>query len=232
MARVTYGAIITELAGSIGGITFQKNSSGNIAKLRSDTSTNPTPRQSPYHNNIASLVAYWPTVSAAHKLLWDAWAIAHLHTPPWGADKTISGYQWFMSINMNKLTGGSALTPYPPAWTAWAPVQSFTLVADATDLNIHFSPSYNPAAYIKIYLSLPLRQSSLKLRRSTFYVWAGSITSGIDNINITTTFENLVNVTWADFYASANCSIICRILRGERITGLYSSFISAIVKIG
>ncbi|GAH48125.1 unnamed protein product [marine sediment metagenome] len=42
MARVTYGGGVTEFAGSIGGVTFQRNASGYIAKLRSNPTVNPT----------------------------------------------------------------------------------------------------------------------------------------------------------------------------------------------
>lgn len=231
MARVTYGESITEYAGSIGGVTFLRNASGPIAKLRSRPPVNPSPSQSTYQTNMAICVAFWPTLSQANKDLWDAFAVAHDHTTPWGDTKTLSGYQWFLVCNLTRLIIFSTLISSPPAWTTWPPPPAFTLVATSTYLRVEWSPPYSFTYNIAFYLTLPLRQSSLKLRRSLFYVGFDSSGGPFATFDLTTWFQTLVNVTWATFYASADCSIICRIKRGAYSTGLWSAFTSAIVKI-
>jgi hypothetical protein len=232
MARVTYGPEVTEYAGSIGGVTFQKNRSGNIARLRPNPTVNPTSLQAGYQTNMSKLVAYWPTLSQDDKDDWDTFAAAHDHTTPWGETKTLSGYQWFLSCNLNRLLSFATPISSPPAWTAWSPPQAFTLTAAAGYLYLNWSPEYNPNADVNFYLTLPLRQSSIKLRRSLFHVWRISLTSLYPFINLTVLFEDLANVSWSDFYVSANCSIICRINRGSGATGLFSAYTSAIIKIG
>lgn len=232
MARVTYGESITEYAGSIGGVTFQRNASGPIAKLRTNPIVNPSPDQSTYQTNLAKCVAYWPTLSQANKDLWDAFAVAHDHTTPWGETKTLSGYQWFLVCNLLRLVTLSTLISSPPGWVAYSPPDQFTLVATATYLRAEWSPTWTPSYIPKFFLTLPLRQSSIKLRRSLFYVGHGSFQVPLDNYDFTAKFNSLANVTWATFFASANCSIILRILDGDPGDGLYSSFTSAIVKIG
>lgn len=232
MARVTYGESITEYAGSIGGVTFLRNASGPIAKLRSNPPVNPSPDQSTYQGNMAKLVAYWPTLSQPNKDLWDAYAVAHDHTTPWGETKTLSGFQWFLSVNLSRLLRNYSVLPSPPAWTAYSPPQSFTLVATSTYLRCEWSPPYTFPLNLFFYLTLPLRQSSIKLRRSIFYVGVLWDQSDLSNYDITSFFEALSNVTWSTFFSSANCSIICRLKYGLDTTGLISSFTSAIVKIG
>ncbi|GAH25550.1 unnamed protein product, partial [marine sediment metagenome] len=54
----------------------------------------------------------------------------------------------------------------------------------------------------------------------------------ISNLDLTSLIDTLFNVTWADFYASANCSIIIRLIHGIQTYGYCSPFTSAIVKIG
>lgn len=231
MARVTYGSGVTELAGSIGGVTYQKNASGNIAKLRANPTVNPSALQAGYQNNMATLVSYWPTLSQANKDLWDAHAVAHDHTTPWGETKTLSGYQWFLSVNLKRLQFVLAILDVPGTWAALSPPDSFTLVATATYLRCEWSPNYDPVYGLAFYLTLPLRQSSLKLRRSLFFVhWDADVIS-IANYDLTSYFEALANVTWGTFYASADCSIICRIMhiRGSRCYTF--GYTSAIVKI-
>lgn len=231
MARVTYGSGVTELAGSIGGVTYQKNTSGNIARLRPKPVVNPTALQAKYHTNMSFLVSYWPTLSQANKDQWDAFAIAHDHTTPWGEIKTLSGYQWFMSVNLIRRKFGLIPSSSPPAWQGLSPPDSFTLVATATYLRCEWSPAYDPVQALSFYLTLPLKQSSLKLRRSLFYIVYRTAGAALDYFDLTSYFQTLANITWPAFYASADCSIICRITHGNGSIGLYTSYTSAIVKI-
>jgi len=232
MARVTYGESITEYAGSIGGVTYLRNASGPIAKLRSKPLVNPSPDQSTHQGNMATLVTYWPTLSQANKDAWDAFAAAHDHVTPWGETKTLSGYQWFLSVNLNIISLSITMRDTPPTWDSTPPPASFDLVATSTYLRAEWDPLYDPVDSLLFYLSLPLRQSSLKLRRSIFFVYFMYTPDPLASFNLTSYFQALAGVTWANFFASSNCSIICRIKRGVSSWGLWSSYTSAIVKIG
>lgn len=232
MARVTYGGGVTEFAGSVGGVTFLRNASGPIAKLRSNPPVNPSPDQSTYQTNMAIVVAYWPTLSQANKDLWDAFAAAHDHTTPWGETKTLSGYQWFMSCNLHRAKINLSPISSPPSWTSYPVPQSFTLTATSTYIRCNWSPAYNGVNTLCFYITLPLRQSSLKLRRSLYFIRYISSGYPLTNYDLTPWVASLFGVTWSTFFASANCSIICRIQRGTFSKGLFSSFTSAIVKIG
>ena len=232
MAQVTYGPTITEYTGSIGGVTYQKNASGNIAKSRSNPTINPTSLQAKYHTRLAKLVAFWPTLDQFNKDLWDAHALAHDHLTVWGETKTLSGYQWFLSCNLYALE--VLLTPLlnPEAWVVYDAPQEFTLEASASFLELVWDPDYNANAHLLIYISLPLRQSSLKMRKSLFAMGSINVSSLLYGISLTTAFESLANVTWTTFKATANCSIIVRLARGDLSAGWMSKYTSAIIKIG
>jgi len=232
MARVTYGESITEYAGSIGGVTFLRNASGPIAKLRSRPPVNPSPAQSTYQTRLATLVAYWPKLSQANKDAWDAIAAAHKHTTPWGVAKTLSGYQWFIHCNMIRFHYYSAVLETPYSWTTMSPPDQFTLETSATYIRLAWSPAYDALYHLFLYGSLPLRQSSIKLRRSLFFLFFYVSPPALTTWDITTYIESLFNVTWATFYASSDCSIIIRLLHGAASSGYLSAFTSAIVKIG
>ena len=232
MARVTYGESITEYAGSIGGVTFLRNASGPIAKLRSNPPVNPSPYQSPNQTNMAKLVAYWPTLSQANKDTWNALAAAHNHTTPWGETKTLSGFQWFLSINLNNLYQGFVIKPVAPEWTAPPPPDQFTIETSSTYIRVAWDPAYDATLTLLAYASLPLRQSSIKLRRSLFFLNYYYHPPALSNWDLTSEIESLFNVTWSTFYASANCSIIIRLIHHWLSYGYSSAFTSAIVKIG
>ncbi len=231
MARVTYGESVTEYAGSIGGVTFQKNASGNTARLRPNPTVNPTSLQAGYQTNMAYLVSFWPTLSQANKDLWDALAAAHDHTTPWGKIKTLSGYQWFLSVNLFRLSNIGTIRSTPGAWFVPSPPDTFTLATTGTYLRAVWSPAYDPTYDLLFYLSLPLRQSSLKLRRSLFYVGFRDAGVELDYYDLTAWFVALTGVTWSTFFANSNCNVICRMLHGSRSFGYYSFFTSAIIKI-
>lgn len=209
-----------------------RNASGPIAKLRSNPPVNPSPDQSIYQNNMAVLVAYWPALSQENKDLWDAFAVAHDHTTPWGETKTLSGYQWFLCLNLSRIRYYTPPLSSPPNWATYNPPPETTLVATATYLRVEWAAPYTFSLHLAFYLSLPLRQSSVKLRRSLFYVKLLYNQSELSNYDLTSLFESLSNVTWATFWASANCSIICRLKYGSFLSGIFSAFTSAIVKIG
>ena len=232
MARVTYGESITEYVGSIGGVTYLRNASGPIAKLRSNPPVNPSPLQSPNQMYLAKLVAYWPTLSEGYKGQWGTLAAFHKHTTPWGYTKTLSGYQWFMSVNMHSHKYADFIYNYPFTWQTLAPPDQFELIATPTEFYCKWTNTYSPPHSLLIYLTLPLRQSSLKLRRSLFYVGYEEDPLPLSTLDLIDKFETLVGVTWATFYASSNCSIICRLQEINFTKCFTFAFTSAIVKIG
>ena len=231
MARVTYGSGITEYKGSIGGITYQKNASGNIAKLRTDFTVNPTSLQATYQNRLSFLVAYWASLTTIQQTGWDTFAAAHDHTTPWGDVKTLSGYQWFLSCNLRRMMYHSTPIPAAPAWTAQTVPDTFTIEVAAGYIRVAWSPDYNAPGDLIAYATLPLRQSSLKLRRSLFHIKNYQAAPLLSNWDLTSEIAALYNVTWSTFYASAKCNIIIRLLQGDFATGLFSSFVSAIIKV-
>jgi hypothetical protein len=232
MARVTYGALVTDLAGSIAGTTFQKNSSGAIARARAYTPVNPSIQQSDRQLALIQLVAKWATLTTTQKGLWNALAAAHNKINNWGHYTKLSGYQWFISYNLNAFTQDQGPWLTPEAYVLVDPVPAFTLYADADEFLIDFgAPVPFPGTYAGIYATVPMRQTSIKLRKSTFLLtcWATTNTQYID---ITALYEALFNISWADFYTSAECAIIVRMKNFQEDSGYASPFTSALIQLG
>lgn len=231
MARVTYGALITELAGSIGGITFQRNASGPVARLKPNMTVNPSPAQALQENKLSRLVALWPTLSDADKLSWKTFAEDHLHVTEWAEEKQLNGFQWFMSCNLDLLVTNQATITTAPAWTTVDPLPAFTLPYTVSYFRIQWDPPIDLTGYrIVIYATPPIRQSSMKLRRSTFILRIADI-GAVTYFDLMTYYQTLFNVTWADIFNDANCSIIVRAKKIQELTGLAGPFTSALIKI-
>lgn len=229
MARVTYGALVTDLAGSIAGTTFQQNASGSIARSRAYTPVNPSIQQSSKQLALIQFVALWSTLTSIQRTAWNDLAAAHNKINDWGNYTKLSGYQWFLSYNLNAFTQDQGPWLTPEAYILVDPVPAFTLFADADEFLIDFGEVVPfPGTYAGIYCTVPMRQTAIKLRKATFLLtcWATENTQYID---ITSLFEALFNITWADFYSSAECALIVRMKNFAEDTGYASPFTSNIL---
>ena len=231
MARVTYGDLITELAGSIGGVTFQKNSSGNIARLRPKTPVNPSQPQSDQQGLIAKLVSAWGSLTLVQKGSWDTFAAAHTHFTPWGKETTLNGFQWYVSCNLNLLITNQATINTAPDWTAVPPPDAFTIFTDADSFDINWDPAFESAGYrIMFYATAPLRQNSEKLRRSILLI--RQVDGGSESTrSILSNYEASFNLVWADLFNTANCTIIVHLKIIQETTGLAGTYTSGSFKI-
>jgi hypothetical protein len=232
MARVTYGPLVTDLTGSIGGITFQHNTQGAIARCRAYTPVNPSIQQSDRQLALINLVYAWSKLSLTNKNLWNALAAAHKKVNDWGNEVKISGYQWFLAYNLNAFTQDQGPWDYPDTYQLVDPVPAFSVEADADDLWLDFgTPVAFPGTYAGVYATVPMRQSSIKLRKATFLlaVWP---TTNTQYIYLTSYYEALTNIVWADFYSSAQAAIIIRMKNFAEDTGYASPFTSNIIMIG
>jgi hypothetical protein len=231
MALVTYGALVTELKGSIGGTTFQKNKAGNTARSRAYVPCNASQLQSNQQALLLQLIALWPTLSVANKTSWNTLATNYLHYDDWGVGRRLSGYQWFLAYNLNQMRYEGVYSLFPQAYTMVYNPQQFTLTASATTFNIHMSPAYTPPFnHFLIFATPPLRQSNIKLKKNAFFLNDFVITTFTD-LNIRTYYENYFGVNWNTLYTSGNASIIVRIKNMAEDTGYVSAFTSAIIQI-
>ena len=117
MARVEYGDIITAMKGSIGGVTFQKNRAGEIARLKSGTYKNSTSKQVTQHALHYRIIKAWRDLSTDEQTDWNDFADLHTKTDLWGEENTLTGFNWFVSINNYRTMAGVPFLTTPPSYT-------------------------------------------------------------------------------------------------------------------
>lgn len=224
MARVTYGAPVTDLAGSIAGTTFQKNSSGAIARSRPYTPVNPSAAQSANQQNVTRLTALWTSMDYYQKYLWGLIAYGRTFTDAYGVEKVLSKYQWFMSCNLNLIAAGLAQCTNPPYYEAPDAAPDFTLAMDDTKLDIEFATPFTSGANpLLIYASPPLRTVSAGLRKTNFLLSADTYIA-VSVIEMKDLYEAAFNVSVADLYDSAKCFIIFRLKNVHAVMGFASPY--------
>lgn len=181
MASVKYGTIVTELKGSIGGLTFQK--CGSALSVRS----NPKHKQafSVYgqtsRNTFAACVSYWRGLSLSQKAAWAAVASTYPTVDKWGNPVILNGFQIFMYLNRFRLIGFTN-----PILTAvsYAPFSLFSCTVSNCSLSaqtcyLQYVSGQSPVSYCFVYVSNPYPGSSYRPYAPTFFVQAVPVFSGV-----------------------------------------------------
>jgi hypothetical protein len=155
MARVTYGGGITNFAGSIAGTTFQKTRSGNIARTRTTRPSRTTEKMAETQLSTFDLLRLWRELTFTNQLAWNSFAALHTRIDPYGRTTILSGYNWFISINSNRLLCGTAAAVTPPTYTLPTPPDSLFLQADADLLSITYEMHATPVNTKLVILTTP-----------------------------------------------------------------------------
>lgn len=150
MAKVKFGAIITDSRGSIGGQTLKSTQYGPVLI----TKPQPIRRQTSHTTNAAATFAeqsraWWDRLSVTQRNDWRALAAANPYTNSWGDEYTLTGIAYFIKLNCRLAAAHLTTTDDAPTDQTVTSVSTLTLTATAPDsLIINFTPSPVPADHI------------------------------------------------------------------------------------
>lgn len=223
MARVQYGALVTALSGSLGGITFQNNASGTIARLKSGTLSNPTTKQSIAQQALTKWISAWQQLPYLSKVAWNNYAILYPKIDQFGNSKILTGLNWFQSINYNLELIGQPSVTLPPVHTLPTGVPSYTIVLTATSASIVFSPAFNPVGEsLIIRATPPLSRSTTSVRQDMRLILT-EVTPPWTTIDITAAWSAYFGIDWADIQAPYCYTIAVSVQTVNNISGIASS---------
>lgn len=177
MARVTYGSTVDNLAGSIGGVTFQNTKSGPIMKLKPKHRSNNSAASKIYQNELSNLVLLWKNLDLELKLEWDAFAAAIKFVHESGKEYYISGYNYFISVNRYLSLLGLSYTEEPLSAVAPDALPEISITMSSIKPEIVLGSSYaGEYNYLIIYSTPPVyRPASIQLPR---YIFTGAFQPG------------------------------------------------------
>lgn len=230
MARITYG-LITDIRGSIGGLTFQKNASGAIVRLKSTRVINPSNLLANQQRLLASIVALWFTLTNDQKNAWNALAAAHPFIDGWNVSKQLNGYQNFLSNNLNLASAGLPPISDAPAYALPDPAPTFTIGFSSGKITLNFSAPVDPATpKMLLYASPPVTTSNINTRQAKFIIPSGSWDSS-QILDITDSYCNYFSVELAALLLNSNCNICIRVKLIDPFTGFSSVYTSTISRV-
>ncbi len=228
MARVTYGSVITALNGSIGGITFQSNRSGNIARQRPSTYKSVSPAQNHYNLRLSAFVNKFNQLSGIQKQLWNVYGDTYTQIDKWNKEKTLSGFNWYFLLNSNlDLLNGSSLT-VPNGYTTPVTPGSFYCKPYSAGIYLYWDTSQlQENAGTFIFTTGPINRLTTSFRRNLRLTKVITDTN-FEWINITSDWEATHNLTYPPATNLDRFSVGVAVLFVHALTGRNTPFALAI----
>lgn len=183
MARIKYGSIATEIRGSIGGTTFQRNAYGfsiknkpNMVRLQSES-------QNEVHRYMTAVSQRWLAITEVQRNHWNAFALAHpvpsVHNP----DAMLTGYTFFLKYNLIRAVSGVYILDEPTDGSLTLhPINPYVRKAPGALLVCPMSGAvYLEWAY-NVYLSPPVKATESYNLSKTRFVGHGNLSNSENDV--------------------------------------------------
>lgn len=129
MARITYGNVVAEAAGKLGGIVFARNTAGAYARQKISPIQPRTAAQLQQRNALSSLAKSWGQLTELQRTAWKKWAELQRHSTGLGMTAAPTGMNAYMKLNLQLAAIGAAQRPNPPTNLDPPAVTGLTLTA-------------------------------------------------------------------------------------------------------
>lgn len=197
MARILYGPLVTSVKGSISGVTFQGNPSGSIIRSRPHLSRVSTNKQTASHASLNNLIYLWGTITQPQRDSWNEYAAVWTKINKFGQSKTLTGLNWFTSLNYWRLLLGYPFFSVPPGHNTPQSPPSFTLIILPESISINFTEAHNfDENPVIVWTSLPTRKNTLSINQVRKLVTVID-TPPADPLDITLLWEAATDLVWS-----------------------------------
>jgi hypothetical protein len=228
MARVVYSAEINELTGSVGGTVFQRNNSGTISRLKNVNRGKPTAARQGRNIILNQVVNAWRALTLTQQDAWITFAGTYNKTDYYGKERTITGLNWYIAVNMNRLAAGQSLTATPPANATGYPVEDYTLYVTDTGLELEWSSWPNEADfYVAAFATPPIYSQSLK-NRSRIRLIGVYNPNGGHYIDLKSNYESKFGITWPPTATDGSFYVLISLVAISKTTFIAGQFNSVI----
>jgi hypothetical protein len=186
MARIKYGALVSEISGSIGSVTFQKSNFGNTLRSKPRSRQSGTHTQQLCRNYMMQLHQSWAAMSDAQRTKWNqfiSYSGARIRR-----DKGVllTGHSLFIQYNFLRLLSQIAiLTDFNFNTIVSFPLP-YGISLDGVDLNFIVTNNYDSNVIWSVLKASAPQRSSRSFNpdfvRFVFNPWANTNTSVINMV--------------------------------------------------
>jgi len=178
MARVTTSSLISNIAGSMSGTTFQQSNAGLVMRKK-PLSINPNSLPQNFQKtNLIKIQQQWIAFSNSERQAWQSFASFAKVTQKNNVNRFISGQQLFIQINSYRLMKGISMLQYPvfspysldPIIMKWSvsPTHAYFIADRTID---------EAAEFLLLYMSTPLSKGIMHTKTSYKNINLGSLLS-------------------------------------------------------
>lgn len=197
MATILLGPLISGIAGSIGGVTFQNNASGIIARTRPVPSRHSTAKQQTAHARHSQLLREWQNLTEVQRDAWNVYAGIHTKINKFGQSKNLTGQNWFESLNYYKQFLAEPLFVLPPFHELPAAPPAFSLLLTDDNIKINITGSFLWAENgIIIWVYNPTTRSTFSLNQIKKFANITFVEPPVNPSTIRGIWETALNMEW------------------------------------
>jgi len=223
MGRIIY--TLGEIKGSIGNVTFQRNSSGTIVRLRPRINKSSSVKQMSSHTVHNDLLRGWQLLSLTEKGLWNAYANVWPKTNKFGQDKNLTGQNWFESLNYYRQLLSLSLFTSPPAHDLPTAPPDFDIIITSSSLSIEFTSSHDyVTSPVIVWTTIPTRKATTSINQIRKFAIILDADPGSD-IDITTEWESATGISWSPIINFPNVNIFVCLESVRASSGISSAMV-------
>jgi len=223
MARIVY--TLGELMGSVGGLTFQRNSSGTIVRTRPIPTKRTTTRQSATHTAHIHWLYEWQQLTQAQRDDWNTYASTWQKINKFGQSKTLTGQNWFETSNYYRTNIGETQLSNPPVHTLPQDPPTFDIYLSETAIRICATEAHdyinNP---VILWVSPPTRRNTPTINQ-TRRLATILIVEPACGYDITTFWETAIGIPWTPSTLFPNANIFVCLQSIRRSSGITSALL-------
>ena len=222
MAVILPGPLISNIRGTIGGVSFHAGRAGIVASRRVAQSKSKTVLQSESQITFYSGISLFRALSTSDKILWNDYALAYPHENKFGQQRILTGQNYFFALNYYRVFMGETPFTQPPARVLPVTPGPYTVTLTSTAIEINFTPAFNPASCGIIIFATPPISTVTNSQRSKWRILEGDISSPYTFYDITASWEAKTGLNYASIAASGIFNIGVMILTFNLSSGVYS----------
>lgn len=164
MARIKLGPLITDISGSIGMATIQRNRFGHSLRLKPLPKKSETPAQYTIRRHMITIQAAWQALTDAQRLQWDRFIDFSGQTIRKDRSVHLSGHKLYIKYQLFRLLYDQALL----TTIVYAPMPTFKkfdawVILPGPEIEIQFEASVNHTYYFFV-----LKLSSPRLKATAY----------------------------------------------------------------
>lgn len=235
MAIIQLNGIISNIKGSIGGVTFSNVRAGIALKKRSVGKKSVNSKQLTALNTNKSSASTWRAMSYGDRENWNLFASVYSHVNRYGQTITLTGFNWFTLINTNRVLLGQPVSSVVPSYVVPDAIPSVFVTMSATSVVVTWStPIDSSTTNILVFASVPSRSQALYNRGGYKLLNIGAISYDV-SFDITTAWEYATGLVYADVVSPGGFNInvlIVPVSKISYITGVGQSSTSQLPAFG